>query len=355
MRATIRCIVFALSAVALVSCKKEEAERTTEPAASVDKAAHIDPALAKAVAAASAMAARAAPQASGGPPPNGVFPPGGADREIVRGAAPKLTVGGAGAEPRFALGSPQPKPGWKTSGAIQLTLQLDPRQGGFPLDVALSLEATKASAPADGGAGASPVAVTARVTGAKIGVTGVPRELEERFAALKGTRVSYLVAPDGSGSDYKSEISAGATELKDHVRVLVDALALVTLPRPTEPLGVGAIWMATSREDVFGLDLVTYRLVKVEQISAESVTLSVGTKRYATSTQFNMDGLRPDDPHELLEFQSKGDGRLTLAIGSPFPQSGELQSLLAAALGEGGKQKGMLQVQSRVGLDFRPR
>src|SRR5687767_10654448 len=101
MRATIRCIVFVLSAVALVSCKKEEAERTAEPAASVDKTAHIDPALAKAVAAASVVGARGpAPQASGGPPPNGVFPPGAADREILRGAPPKLTVGGAGSEPR---------------------------------------------------------------------------------------------------------------------------------------------------------------------------------------------------------------------------------------------------------------
>jgi hypothetical protein len=222
--------------------------------------------------------------------------------------------------------------------------------------VGLALEAAKASAPADAGsAAADRVTVTAKVLGAKLGVTGAPRELEGRFDALKGTRITDDVAPDGSGSNFRTEAPAAASEVRDHLRVLVDALALVTLPRPSEPLGVGAIWMATSREAVFGMDLVTYRLVKVEEISADSVTLSVGTKRYATSNRFDMDGLRPDDPHELLEFQSKGDGRLTFATGSPFPHSGELQSLLAAALGEGGQQKGVLQVQSRVGVDFRPR
>jgi len=351
-------LVLTVSLFVAAGCKKEEAPRSAEPIASADKASTIDPALAKAVAAASVHAGSGpAPNASGGPPPSGVFPPGAADREITKGAPPKLTVGGTGAEPRFELGSPQPKPGWKNQGVLQVVLQLDPRQGGIPVDFALSLDAAKANAPAAGGAGGAggTVTVTAKVVGAKIGVTGVPRELEARFEQLKGVKVSYQVGADGSGSDFKSEAAAVAGEGRDYVRALVDALAVVTVPRPREPLGVGAMWMATSREGVFGLDLVTYRLVKVEEVSATNVTLSVGTKRYATSASFNMEGLPADAPRELLEFQSKGDGRLTFAIGAPFPQNGEVQSQLGAALGQGGQQKGVLQVQSRIGLDFRGR
>jgi len=355
-------LVLTLCFFVAAGCQKEE-QRSAEPLASAEKPTTIDPALAKAVAAASARAAAGpAPNASGGPPASGVFPPGAADREITRGSPPKLTLGGSGSEPRFDLGSPQPKPGWKSQGVLQIVLQLDPRQGGLPVDFALSLDASKSSAPAVGGAGAggagvapAPVTVTAKVVGAKIGVTGVPRELEARFEQLKGVKVSYQVGADGSGSDFKSEAAAVAGEGRDYVRALVDALAVVTVPRPREPLGVGAMWMATSREGVFGLDLVTYRLVKVEEVSATNVTLSVGTKRYATSADFNMDGLPADAPKELLEFQSKGDGRLTFAIGGAFPQNGEIQSQLAAALGQGGQQKGVLQVQSRIGLDFRAR
>jgi hypothetical protein len=341
----------AWGATLLVACQ-EKTERSAEPAASVDKNAAIDPAVAKAMAAASAQAAKgAAPSASGGPPPNGIFAPGAADKELTRGAAPKLTLGGTGSEPRVSLGAAQPKPGWKATGNIQVVMQADPRQGGLPIDLGMTLEASKPGGDAAGGA--SFVNVSAKVTAAKVGVTGVPRDLEERIAGLKGARVTYQVAPDGSGSNYKTEGGAGAAEVKDQLRMLEDALALVTLPRPTEPVGVGAVWMATSRDGVFGLDLVTYRLVKVEEVAGDNVTLSIGTKRYAASDTFSMAGLEANAPKDLLEFQARSDGRLTFAVGAPFPQSGEIQSVLGAALGEGGQQRGVIQIQSRIGLDFR--
>ena len=129
---------------------------------------------------------------------------------------------------------------------------------------------------------------------------------------------------------------------------------LITLPMPTEPVGTGAMWMIASREGIFGLDLVTYRLVKVEQLSAESATLSVATKRYATSNRFDFEGLPADAPHDLAEFEAKTDGKLVLKPGSPLPVSGDLESRLAAQLLMPGpqQQRGVIQIQSRVALDF---
>lgn len=344
--------LFVIVGAQLLAACQEKSERSAEPAASIDRNAAIDPALAKAVAAASANAAKGpAPSASGGPPPNGVFAPGAADKEIARGAAPKLTLGGAGSEPRVSLGSPQPKPGARASGSIQIMMQADPRQPGLPIDLGINLETSKPAEGAPGGA--SFVNVAAKVTSAKVGVTGVPRELEASIAKLKGAKVSYQVGPDGAGSNYKTEAGADAAELKDQLRLLEDALALVTLPRPTQPVGVGAVWMATSRDVVFGMDLVTYRLVKVEEVSGDNVTLSIGTKRYSASNQFTMAGLEPNAPKELLEFQARSDGRLTFAVNNPFPQNGEIQSVFGAALGQGGQQRGVVQIQSRIGLDFR--
>jgi hypothetical protein len=342
----------AWGATLLIACE-EKTERSAEPVASVNKNAAMDPAVARAMAAASVHAAKGpAPSASGGPPPNGVFAPGVADKELTRGAAPKLTLGGTGSEPRVSLGAAQPKPGWRATGSIQLVMQADPRQGGLPIDLGLSLEASKPSG--ETAEGSAPVVnVTAKVTAAKVGVTGVPRELEARIATLKGARVTYQVASDGSGSNYRTEGGAGAAEVQDQLRMLEDALALVTLPRPTVPVGVGAVWMATSRDGVFGLDLVTYRLVKVEEVAGDNVTLSIGTKRYAATDKFTMAGLEGGAPKELLEFQARSDGRLTFTVGTAFPQNGEIQSALGAALGEGGQQRGVIQIQSRIGLDFR--
>jgi hypothetical protein len=351
-------LIVALGA-GLVGCKKEPPP-SAEPMASSEQPATLDPALAKAVAAASAgMSPRggAAPAASGGPPPGGVFAPGAADREIKQGDAPKLTLGGEGSEPRVQLGPMQPKPGWKTSGSVQIAMQGDARQQALPIDLAVTLEAQKAKAVdgTAGGAGSASVLMVAKVTSARVGMTGLPPEITSRVEKLKGSKVEYEVLPDGSGTGYRSHVPAGAEDVRDQLRVLSDMLALVTLPVPQQPLGEGAFWMATSREGVFGLDLVTYRLVKVEKVTGNVATLSIGTKRYATSAVFEFEGLPPDAPRDLAEFESKSDGRVELLVGAPFPQSGEIQSVLVAALAQGGQPRGMLQIQSRAGFDFAKR
>ncbi|HEX6275291.1 MAG TPA: hypothetical protein VFZ53_19760 [Polyangiaceae bacterium] len=357
-----RLFVFSVTAVlalGLSGCEKEEQkERAAEPVASVDKAAAVDPALAKAMAQASAAPrAKRGPSTSttDGPPPTGIFEPGAADREAKLGSAPKITLGGNGSEPRVTLGPSQPKPGWKTAGSMQVVLQPpDPRQPALPVQVALTLEAQKPKA-GDAGAEAQPVAdavaVTARVKSAEIVATGIPQELAARIAALKGAKIEYLVAPDGSGSGYRYDLPAGANDLVDYLRALSDTLALVTLPTPNVPLGQGGFWMTTTREGVYGLDLVTYRMVKVEKLEGDQATLSVSTKRYAASDRFEFAGLPSDVPRELLEFDAKSDGRLEIKAGAPFPSGGEIGSLLAAKLGTPERAM-MLQVQSRVGLAF---
>jgi hypothetical protein len=357
-----RLFIFPLAAVlalGLSGCEKEEQkERSTEPVASVDKAAAVDPALAKAMAQASAAPRdKRGPSTdtAGGPPPTGIFAPGGADKEAPRGSAPKITLGGNGSEPRVTLGPSQPKPGWKTAGSVQVVLQPpDPRQPALPVEVALTLDAQKPK-PGDAGAEGQPpadaVAVTARVKSAGIGAAGVPQEIAARIAALKGAKIEYFVATDGSGTGYRYDLPAGATDLVDYLRALSDTLALVTLPTPNVPLGQGGFWMTTTREGVYGLDLVTYRMVKIEKLEGDQVTLSVSTKRYAASDRFEFAGLPSDVPRELLEFDAKSDGRIELKAGAPFPSSGEIGSLLAAKLGTPERAM-MLQVQSRVGLEF---
>lgn len=356
-----RCFRFAsllsISLLALVACEKEQQpESTVEADAGVDKNAALDPALAKAVAAASAGVARGpAAASSGGPPPNGIFPPGGADKEIKRGDPPKITLGGQGSEPRVVLGPAQPKPGMKLNGTIEV-VQSDPGRGGLPIEFTLRIEAKKADKAAGADAGAAPAAVSmvAQVVSARAAVAGVPRDLDDAVAKLKGAKVEYQVLPDGSGTGYRYDIGGATPEFRDMMRMLSDTIALVTLPMPSQPVGKGAFWMATSREGVLGLDLVTYRMVKVEELAADKVTLSVGTKRYATSNRFELDALPPDAPRDLAAFEAKSEGRIELIPGTPFPVAGQVGSLLSAQLGSDPKKAGTLQLQSRAGLSFQP-
>lgn len=346
-----------LSTLALSACEKEQkSESTVDADAGVDKNAALDPALAKAVAAASAGISRGpAAATSGGPPANGIFPPGAADREIKPGDPPKITLGGQGTEPRIVLGPAQPKPGMKLTGTIEV-VQSNPGQSPLPVEYSLRVEAKRPekAATADAGAAPGPVPMVVHVLGARPAVAGVPRQVEDALAQLKGSKVEYQVLADGSGTGYRYDTGAAPAELRDLVRSLSDTLALVTLPMPAQPVGKGAFWMATSREGVFGLDLVTYRMVTVEELAENKVTLSVGTRRYATSARFDLDGLPPDAPRDLAAFEAKSEGRLEFVVGTPFPLAGQVGSMVQAQLGTDPQKSGTLGLQSRAGISFQP-
>ena len=357
--ARIMTLVVAVCGAAGGCNKSENSESASEKKAEqgdggISKVAAVDPNLAQAFQASSAAPAARADEVQGGPPPNGIFAPGGADKELPKGGAPQITLGSEGSAPRVTLGAPI-APGSKLTGEMQVAIQSDPQMGAIPILLSLSIEAKKPAA-AEGAKGDVPIPMSVRVTGAKIDAAGAPRELEQQIAKLKGSRVDYEVLPNGAGTGYRFEVAAGAqgAELRDTIRSLSDTLSLITIPYPAKPLGEGGFWMVTSRGELFGLDLVTYRLIKVEKVGPSSVTLKVNTKRYAADSHFELPGLPPNIPPNMVEFQANSDGVLELPQGAAIPQSGKIESVLAAALGQPGvKQRGVFQLQSRAQISLK--
>lgn len=345
-------------------CEKSEpkAESKREDSeASAKKVEAIDPDLAQAVAAASVVApsGSALPmQADGGPPPDGVFAPGAADKELARGALPKVTLGGEGAEPRLQLG-PGKSPS-KLSGTIQIAMQTDPRAGAIPVLLNVTLEPKKAEGGDNAAVVSQPVLV--RITGAKIDAPSVPKDIDEKLAKLKGSKVEYSLLPGGAGAGFRFDApKAAPEEFRDVVRSLSDVLALLTIPYPDKPLGAGGYFMVTSRDDFLGLDIVTYRLVKVKQVTPQGATLDVSTKRYSAARQFNFPGLPEGIDKNLSQFQANSDGTVELPVGALIPTKGEINSVLAAELGAvpqpgtppGKEPHAVLQFQSRAQLDLK--
>jgi len=358
MRSVMTTIGWVLVASLLFSgCKKEEQTEKVEADAGTEAGAdlaQLDPELAQAMAQASAKAPAGNAPSDSGPPPNGIFPPGRADKEASSGTPGKIVVGGEGSDPKISLLPAQLAPGSKRTGAVQIHVQQG-QQGGLPIEFALTLEAQK---PKDNEAPISSVKMTAKVTGATIAVAGAGKELEGIVAKTKGARIDYFVSADGVGSGYKVEAPKGApADLAIWLETLRDTLALVTLPVPQKPVGVGAYWMVTTREGVLGLDLVSYRMFKVEAIKDGVATLSVNAKRYAASATLDLAGMPPGMPKEMSEFQSVSEGRLELKAGGGFPLGGEANSALAIGIGPppGPKQRGQqqaLMIQSRAMLQF---
>lgn len=358
MRPTSLSLVFMLLALACNKSEPKEESKRSESEAPPSKVEALDPNLAEAVAAASVNApGRGAPpagQVEGGPPPDGVFAPGAADKEMVRGAQPKITLGSEGSEPRVQLGVG--KAPAKLAGTIQLALQSDPRQGAIPVLLTLSIEPKKVEAAAEGDKAArAPLPVVIKVTGAKIDAPQVPKDLDDQIAKLKGSRVEYSILPGGAGAGFRFDAPKGAPQdFRDMVRSLSDVVSLLTIPYPDKPLGAGAYFMVTSRDDFLGLDLVTYRLIKVKQVTPEGATLEVGTKRYAASRSFDFPGLPPEIDKTLAEFQANSEGTVELPLGAVLPTKGQVSSVLAAQLGgQDSKQRAVLQFQSRAQLDLK--
>jgi hypothetical protein len=126
----------------------------------------------------------------------------------------------------------------------------------------------------------------------------------------------------------------------------------MTLPYPAEPVGVGGFWMVTSRDGMMGLDLVSYRMVRVERVDGEGGVLTVATKRYAANSNFNLTGL--EGKFKLEEFQSVADGTPMVAKDQPLPYKGMLKLNLGALIApeEDPSQPGQIQISGQARFEF---
>jgi hypothetical protein len=275
-----------------------------------------------------------------------VFAPGAADKELARDALPKITMGNEGADPKQQLGPSKPT---KLTGTIQVAMQSDPRQGALPVLFNLSIEPKKGEAKGDKPA---PQLVSVRVIGAKVDAPGVPKDVDDQIARLKGSKVEYSILPNGTATGFRTEATKGAPE--EFVRSLSDALALLAVPFPDKPLGAGGFFMVTSRDQMMGMDLVTYRMIKVKEVTPEGVTLDVNTKRYSATRTMELPGMPPDMDKNLVQFEAASEGTVKLPLGALLPTQGEISSVLAAQFNAPDpKRRPGVQLQTRAQLDLK--
>jgi hypothetical protein len=367
-----RLAAIALALGVIAGCDGESKTTSGKSDSGVSDKPAVDPNIAKAVAAASARGPQGRSRTPGqeGPPPNGVFEAGEADKQLAKGAPPKIALGGEGTEPKITLAM-QPKPGFKRDLTVQIILRSGPRQGMPPIDFGLGLEAAKpkpaaapgaAPAPAPAVASAAePIAMSATVKAVRISpsqAAGVPKEFDTELAKLKGSKIEFRIAPNGAGDGFHYQMAKAADPgLENAVRSLTEALASLTLPYPDKPIGAGAVWMATTRETAIGVEVVAYRIIKLESITDGKIKLSVNIKRYATGTKFDLPELPKDATFTLEQFDSQGEGQLEIAKEAPLPLGGELTLTLNASLIPSNQpdQRAAVQSQTRAAFTLSPK
>lgn len=334
-----------VAAAALAGCEEKP---KSEPKKSEDAGQEkppLDPDVARAMEAAGKAGKAQGAAAEDGPPETGVFGPGLADKQLPRGAAAKVTMGGAGGTPKVRM--VRPSPGAKAGYAIEITRKLR-SSAQPPFEFALSLEVPKAK----------PDAPTTALLGGVLAITkaawpaaGIPKEEAAKVAKLKGTKLTFLVGETGGLGEPRTELAKDAppelVEVAAHVGELFGDLLV---PFPSEPVGVGAYWMATTRESVSGVEVLAYRMVKLQGLREGAAELEVSGKRYAVAPRFDA-GDAPKELGELSleQLQAQSQGEVTVSTTTGLPVSGTTTQVFVAVLtasGAPGKQLAPIQLQT---------
>ncbi|HVU02858.1 MAG TPA: hypothetical protein VHE30_13955 [Polyangiaceae bacterium] len=349
-RAKGRLAVF-LSLLALAGCEKSEKKAETHEGGDAGEK-HVsgaDKDILEAVAAAASPGAPGTPGA--GPPPSGVFPPGAADHEIRPGEPPKLALGGKGSGPTIQFAPAIPKK--KLEGQVEVSVQTGPRSAMPTIDLLVSFD-PPAKPAADAPPG--PLTMTGRVTASKLAKDqpgDLPPGLDAQIAKARGSRFELALSPTGGARFTTVEVAKDFdTELGQVVKSATDSLSAVLGPYPSEPVGEGAFWMVTSRETFAGLDVVVYRMTRLEKIDGTNAIISVSSKRYVAGGRLGFAGL---PPHQLAEFSGTTQGKLAVPVAAPYAASGEFQDVIMAGLdaqqnGQQGRLSVHLEIRSRVAL-----
>jgi hypothetical protein len=283
----------------------------------------VDKKLAAAVKA--AESAQAASKAgTDGPPENGVFGPGLADKTFPPGTPPKVDLVTPGAEPRFKLAL-APADEQKITASVTRRTQ----GGAIQLEYGLALKIDKGKDDKKGDAAKGDATKGWRVAG-KIASIGLPpqtpRELADKVGKLKGSELRYTIGPSGGVSDVALSLSKDTdAALADSVlNSLVDSLAAAMPPVPADPVGVGGFWMVTDRAASFGVEVVRYRVYKVEKIDKDGASLSLDVRAYAVKDDVDLGGQKLT----LLQFQGPGKGKLDW-VASALLSRGEVSQRTA--------------------------
>jgi hypothetical protein len=283
--------------------------------------------------------------ASEGPPPNGVFAAGEADKKHPPGAAAKVDLIDKGSEPRVSLEPILALPGPTTmrvavqrpmSEQAMLTIEYqlavhlgaEAPKGDDKGRVAPAATAAASAEPAAPPTGPQPIVFVVQ-SAAMAQEKGGPRpsdELDKILATLKGARIVGTLAENGALGGLRYEMPKGTQpELGDLAAGLGEALELFFSPLPAEPVGLGGYWIASDRATVAGMQLVRYRVTKIDQLQGDDVALMVDIRLYAVDDK-QLPPIQGDQEVVLGALDAQGKAVVTRKKSGLLPTSGQMQT-----------------------------
>ncbi|MDP9152114.1 MAG: hypothetical protein M3O36_19490 [Myxococcota bacterium] len=339
-RSTARVLALALgAALTSFACDEKKTTESHKSDAGTDKYATADPKLEKALRASSSSASES------GPPPEGIFAAGVADQRHPKGVAAKLDSPSDGSEPRVSLlrandaGDAARAKSYGPA-VLELGMQMGPRVAMPTIDFGLGIGPARKD---DGGADWI-LAEVKRAVAAKEQPGQLPAGSDHDIASLAGTSLRVKATADGLVGELDVQLGKGTRpEFERLAETAAEDLAFSTVPLPSNPVGVGAQWIAEARMPFGGIDAITYSAYRVKSIEGERVRLELKVKAYASSKDVHLQGIPKGA--SLEQFDGQAQGELELVRGEVLARKSTVQQrvvmvLLAAGGAQGGPAPG---------------
>jgi hypothetical protein len=312
-------LLVVLAAPLGVACesKPKSSPPVGDAGVTVDKFVTADPKLEKALKA----AASAAPDDKG-PPLNGVFAAGVADKRHPKALPTTVEMVSDGTEPRVLIAGPGDAARGGSNGPAQLEIaaQMGARSALPTVDFKLVLGPAKKD---DGGADWLVGDVTKSVP-AREQFGELPEGTDKEIAKIVGTQLRVKTGADGLGSDVGVVLSKTAPpELSQLAQNGVAALQLSTVAPPPKAVGVGAQWIAETRMELSGIEVIAYRAYRVKSVTGDRLRISMDLKGYATTSDQQLAGV-PKGAN-LIQLSADGQGEMEVVKGELVARKADIQ------------------------------
>jgi hypothetical protein len=299
-----------------LGCDEKKTSASSAPAASAEENKGAENAKLAAALKAAASAAPSAQKAANGPPENGIFAKGVAQTQARRGAPANVEVGSDGAEPRITWKTTDER--WKANGTLSVGIRISQNSALPTVEFGVAFSAPKtegAEGPAAFLAELKKSAPSAQQLGQ------LPEGAKKEIGLLKGSEIRFERDGTGIGNAVVKLAKGANEEVARVVEAAGESLLFLTVPAPPKPVGVGAFWIAGSRETIGGIDTVLYRLYRLKELTKDKATLSIESHGYAADPDASV----PGAPKGLVlsQYQCEGTADLEIVPGDALALSGK--------------------------------
>ncbi len=179
--------------------------------------------------------------------------------------------------------------------------------------------------------------------------------LRTQMAGFSGMKSETTIDASGAVVAGFLEIPTGLPDnVRQTMRSMGESAGRLAVPLPSEPVGVGASWVATTVIENMGMKLVQRATYTLDALAGDTVSLSVQIEQEMAPGDFAPPGLPPGTQVDVEKMESTGKGKIEMNMREPMPRIStmDLETHMAMEIDAMG-QKQSMAMDLEMGMELR--